>query len=872
MAEALIRDPNQWRQIEHVFNEALERDPSARAAFVEQACGTDHELREEVESLLASIDDSAPFIESAIEDAAAYYLSQDLQASLPEGKLLAQYRVIRVLGSGGMGQVYLAEDTRLKRNVALKLLPPYALRREAMLRRFEQEARALCSLNHPNLLTVFDFCTVDGRSFLVTELVEGETLRQKLSAGPIDLETALDITRQVAAGLKAAHTAGVFHRDVKPENIMIRSDGCVKVLDFGIAKITEAATAGQGSDPAVATDTGSMLGTPRYMSPEQARGLPVDARTDIFSVGTVLYEMLAGRPAFHGDTHSDLIADILGGHPKPLARSVSGPRGALQKIVNRTLAKDPAQRYEGVDGLLADLDRVRKQQLVGTGFRTVYLRVLQFALIAALAIGGWLLVRRHGPAPGTPAPRALAVLPFRNLKPNADTDFLSFSLADEVITRLGYVKALVIRPSSAVTPYRDLAAQSQDLGAIASKLNAQLLLTGTYSREGERLHITAQLHSVSPESILWQNTWTVRYDNLLSVPDSIAQRIIQTLELQLGPDEKAFMRPERAVNSLAYEYYLRGVDLYAVSDFNAAITMLEKSVAIDPKYAPTWAALGRAYTTNASLQFGGRRDYRLAEQAYDNAMALNPTLPEPRVYMANLLTDTGRVEQAVMLLRVALRSSPNDAEAHWELGYAYRYGGMLQESLAECELARRLDPEVKINSSAFNTYLYLGEYEKFLKSLPPNDSPLLVFYHGLGSYYEHDFSNAITEFDRAFDLAPGLLPAQIGKSLSDGLKHQQQTGLARLHATEQSMYAAGVTDAEAMYKMAQAYALLGDSPDALRMLDHSVSGGFFCYPYISKDPMLGSLYPAPEFQRIVDSARERWAQFRERFAGTASAS
>ena len=256
----------------------------------------------------------------------------------------------------------------------------------------------------------------------------------------------------------------------------------------------------------------------------------------------------------------------------------------------------------------------------------------------------------------------------------------------------------------------------------------------------------------------------MKYDKLLTVQDRVATTIIQGLALQLAPDEQLRFRHDTPADSLAYEYYLRGVDLYSSSDFSAAITMLEKSAAIDPNYAPTWAYLGRAYTTNGSLQFGGREQYRRAEAAYDKAIALNPVFPEPRVYMANLFTDTGRVEEAVPLLRAALQSAPNNAEAHWELGYAYRYGGMLDASAAECELARRLDPEVKINSVALNTYLYRGQYDKFLNSIPANDSPLLLFYHGFGLYYQHNYAEAVNDFDRAFELAPEPSAAQVRES------------------------------------------------------------------------------------------------------------
>jgi tetratricopeptide (TPR) repeat protein len=319
------------------------------------------------------------------------------------------------------------------------------------------------------------------------------------------------------------------------------------------------------------------------------------------------------------------------------------------------------------------------------------------------------------------------------------------------------------------------------------------------------------------------------------------------------------------VNAQAYEYYLRGVDLYSMNDFPAAIAMLEKSVSIDPNYAPTWANLGKAYTTDATLQLGGREQYDKAEAAYEKAIALNPNLIEPRIYMANMLTDTGRVEQAVPLLRAALQTSPNNAELHWELGYAYRFAGILQESVAECERARQIDPDVKINSSAINGYLYLGQYAKFLESLPQTDSAYVLFYRGFGEFYENHEKEAAQAFDRAYTLQPSLLPARVGKVLSYSIGGQHAAALELLRKTQDEMEERGVSDAESMYKIAQAYAVLGDKPASLHALSHTIDGGFFCYSCFVTDPLLASIRNEPEFQRLSEEARQRQEEFKSQF-------
>ncbi|MBA3915645.1 MAG: winged helix-turn-helix domain-containing protein, partial [Acidobacteriales bacterium] len=366
----------------------------------------------------------------------------------------------------------------------------------------------------------------------------------------------------------------------------------------------------------------------------------------------------------------------------------------------------------------------------------------------------------------TTPPRRLAILPFRNLGQNPKDDFLGLSLADTVITKLGYVSSVTVRPSYAVEKYR---ANPLDPKKIAQDLDIDTLLAGGFVHEGDNLRITCQLIEVSTENILWKGVFDLKYDKLLSVQDNVAEKIIQGLALSLSPAERERLKPDGPVDPLAYEYYLRGVDLYARSEFQTAIKMLEKSAELSPDYALTWAELGKSYTAGASFQFGGSEYYRRAQAAFERALALQPLQIEARIYMANLFTDTGRVEQAVPLLREALKTNGNHLEVHWELGYAYRFAGMLQDSVREAENARQLDPGVKLNSSTPNAYLYLGQYDKFLEHLPLNrELPLVVFYRGLVEYYRGNFLQAQEHFDRAYELDHTLLQAQIGKAYSYG--------------------------------------------------------------------------------------------------------
>lgn len=491
--------------------------------------------------------------------------------------------------------------------------------------------------------------------------------------------------------------------------------------------------------------------------------------------------------------------------------------------------------------------------------------VLSVGLIAILlaSLGYWVYRNRSLPRQATRMPRRLAVLPYQNLRENPENDFLGFSLADAIITKLGYVSEVAVRPSYAVRKY---GSQPIDIAKVAADLNVDTLLTGTFLREGDDLRIACQLIDVKTENLLWKGVFDFKYEKLLTVQDQVAQQTIRGLELTLSNSEAQLLKTDETVTPHAYEYYLRGVDLYSKGEFPMAIKMLEKSTELAPRFALAWANLGRSYNANASFQFGGAEHYSKAEAAFLKALSLQPNEIDARIYMANMYTDTGRVEEAVPLLREALKTNPNHAEIHWELGYAYRFGGMLLESVSECEQARRLDPGVKLNSSALNAYLYLGQYDRFLESLPRTDeSALIVFYRGLGEYHKKNANQAEMNFDHAFELDRDLLQARIGKAISFGMKHQDSDAIAILRSLESKINESGMVDPEAIYKVAQAYATIGEKTSALRMMRQSIQNGFFPYPYFATDPVLTTLRGEEEFAQLLNAANERHQRFKSKF-------
>jgi DNA-binding winged helix-turn-helix (wHTH) protein/TolB-like protein len=485
------------------------------------------------------------------------------------------------------------------------------------------------------------------------------------------------------------------------------------------------------------------------------------------------------------------------------------------------------------------------------------------AIAIVVVVAGYALVfRRAAAARKDASPRRLAILPFRNLKPDAQTDFLGFSLADATITKLGYVGSLVVRPSSYVDKYRG---QDVEPKQVAAELNVDTLMTGTFLKEGNNLRITVQLIDVKKGEILSIFPLDIKYDKLLTVQDQVAQNILDRLQLELTAAEAERLNQKGTENLLAYEYFLRGTDLYARNEFISALLVLEKTVEMDPNFALAWAHLGRAYNACASFNLKGSAHYHKAQAAYEQALALNPDLIEATIFMANLFTDTNRVEQAVPLLRKLVDANPNLAEARWELGYAYRFAGMLKASIEEGERARVLDPKVKLNSSAFNSYLYTGQYVKFIDSLPAGDSSaFIVFYRGLGNYYLKNVEQAAADFDRAYTMEPQLY-TRIGKALSYAIRNQKPVALEVLRDVEQQIEQSEVGDAEGIYKVAEVYSVLGDKPSALRVLRRSIENGFFCYDYFKSDPLLDNLRSEPAFNALLETARTRQEQFKRTF-------
>ena len=548
--------PERWQNCTDIFNLVVEQPPDERAAFLERSCDGDEALRRKVELLLKYHDTSGDFIKSPAFKVAPELLAGDPEALI--GQHLGCYRMDAVAGVGGMGVVYLAWDERLDRKVALKLLPQSMVENEAELGRLKREARTASALNHPNIVTIHDFGEVGSTHYVATEFIEGTTLRERMTKGPIPPSEAVDIAAQVASALCVAHRVGIVHRDIKPENIMLRPDGYVKVLDFGIAKLTQQESLGTATvlRAQLATQQSMVLGTTRYMSPEQAMAQQVDARSDLWSLGVVLYEMLAGRTPFEGETARDVIAAIFESDPQRLKhRAPIVPRPALQSVVDKSLRKDPAERYQTAEEMLSEL-RAIKEKADGIGARSA--RWIAVAAVSAMLVGLALFYTSRGgrtaPARATAVTeKRIAVLPFENLSKNEENAFFAGGVQDEILTDLAKVADLKVISRTSVMKYKsDL---ERNLREIAKALGVLYVVEGSVQRAAGRVRLNVQLIDARNDTHLWAEHYDRDVSDVFAIQTEIAQQIADQLRAKLSPAEKAAIAQRPTADPVAYAFY-----------------------------------------------------------------------------------------------------------------------------------------------------------------------------------------------------------------------------------------------------------------------------------------------------------------------------
>lgn len=478
-------------------------------------------------------------------------------------------------------------------------------------------------------------------------------------------------------------------------------------------------------------------------------------------------------------------------------------------------------------------------------------------ILAIVALAGAALWWRGSLPAAANGPRTLAILPFRNLQPAPEWDFLGFSLADAVIGRLSVVPQIIVRPSSYVSKYRDTTADPEQ---VARELGVDTVLAGSYVKDGNDLRVKAELVDVVHDVVLWRESFDLAYGRLTILQDRVADKILEGLRVQLSRDDAARLRQNAPSNPVAYEYYLRGIDLNERHAWRPAIPLLAESVALEELTAPAWSELGEAYYGYGSFQSGGALYVEKGIAAFRRALEINPDMLHARVGLVMYLSESGQIDEAMQQLQQTLQINPNYALAHWWTSQVYRYAGRLEASLEAAARARELDPYVTRGFTQ-NTYLYAGRYDDFLQSLPDDNSARMTFYRGLGLLYKGNRAAAIQELDRAFEMDSTLLHARIGRAMRLALDGERADGSKILGALD----LLAIPDGEMLYKVAQAYAMLGDSAASIRALERAVKQDFFCYPYISRDQLLVNVQNEPAFMRVVESARGRSEDFQTKF-------
>jgi len=801
------------------------------------------------------------------------------------GKTLRNYRITEKLGVGGQGTVYKATDNKLGRSVVIKVLPPEFTAKEANLKRFEREARLASSLDHPNICTIYDFDNVDGVHFIAMQHVEGKNVRQLVAGRPLDLKTAVLIGLQVADALAAAHKRGIIHRDIKSGNVMVTPSGQVKVLDFGLAKLLDETEAAEtGIHRTELTEVGVPYGTATYAAPEQARGDRVDKRADVFSMGVLLYEMLTGTWPFRGKTTIDVRHAVLHDPPRPIAELRTSPiPPRLQTIVDRALEKEPKDRFQNMEDLRNELHQVLQELEGGTGDFQGRLHEPPKHLPGANPVSRamrWLksITRTESPQMTTSPRRtidetpqttvadrekkSLAILPFRNLSNDPSKSFYEFSLADAVITELARIRSLVVRPSSVIAKYQGQLIDPREIG---KELNVGAVLTAGFIHAGDTFRVTAQLLDVASGDILWSDRIDTAAADIIALQDTIAQRIVEGLRLELSPSEQVGTGKASTKNPAAYEQYLRGRDLFARFIFRSlseedcaeAIQHFERAIELDPNFALAHDGLGACYVNRVFKGFGGAEDYERAEEAFRKALEIDGNIFEARMLMVFIYLWRGEKQKAREEVNRTRREAPNEAVVYFVKGMLHRLDGEYRRALRSYDRLVRLDPAAHVVASYSRAlvYMYMGRFEDAVKQLDnaeEPDNPLVRTFRALGLYYTGQTDEATELMQDVVNKHPNMHGVRPFMAMFLSAQGKYDEALAQLN---ENVKRNGEVDADIAYSIGSVYALVGVASEAFSWLERSIALGNENRPCFERDPNWNSLRSDPRFNELMSRVR-----------------
>ena len=724
---------------------------------------------------------------------------------------LGHYAITRKLGQGGMGVVYAARDERLHRTVALKTMVAVT-QDETARRRFWREARAAASVNHPNICQIYEIGEDQGELFIAMELLEGQPLSEPLKAGAMPVAEAASIGLGMLAALSALHARGIVHRDLKPSNVFLTPHG-VKLLDFGLARPTDDQVMVTAPE---LTRAGTIVGTPRYMAPEQVLGEPLDTRTDLFAAGAILFEMLAGRPAFAGRTVVEIAHATI--YEQPPALSGGSAVAAVDRVLRRALAKKPNERYESADQMAEELRATGASDSDHTA-----------AIAQALT--------------------RLVVLPFRSLRPDEETDFLVFSLPDAITTSLSGIGSLIVRSSATAAKF---ARETPDFKALAAEADVDRVVTGTILRSGDQLRVVAQLLEAPGGTVLASHTVQSPLGDLFGLQDDIARRLVDALSLPLGAGTPLpSPSPDAAPNARAYEFYLRGNEIGRTYDgLPKARELYEQCVLLDPTFAPAWARLGRCHRVIGKYIHSTPDSDQRAEECFRHALELNPRLTIAHKLYANLEAEIGRGEHALVRLLSEATRHGNDPELFAGLVHVTRYCGLYEESVAADAEARRLDPNVA--TSIEQTLLMMGDVDRILSIRPVEtiagaDDGIRVIALGFAGRLD-EAREALGRMHArarvpAFESWMAYLGAWLDRRVPDVLQGPANVRLLKIFE-----------DPEAIFQGGWFFCDIGEHEQGMASLERAVSRGYFAAPTLAKQSQFDAIRSTPAFQSLLADA------------------
>lgn len=815
----------------------------------------------------------------------------EIDSVIAKGHILSgRYKILAAIGAGGMGEVYRAYDERLSREVAVKILPDRVRSDEKAHSRFEKETKALAALSHPNILSIHDSGTDGDVSYAITELLHGETLRQILK-GPLPWRKVVEIAIPISDGLSSAHTAGIIHRDLKPENVFVTSDHRIKILDFGLARrelrlpseeVSSSPTASRQTAPNV------IVGTVPYMSPEQIKGDTVDARTDIFSFGCLLYEMISGHRPFKGETSPEVMTAILKKDPSPLTNIPA----ELQQIIAHCLEKRPEDRFQSA----RDLEFALKTTLTTSGQSTPItrpqIRMSYVGIIVAillLALAGWFFKYRSVSHPGRQ--KSIAVLPFTNLSGAQEEEYFSDGMTEDVITQLSKVAGIKVISRTSVMRYKNT---NKTLREIAKELDVAVILEGSVRRSGNRLRINGQLIDASTDEHIWADTYDRELKDVFEIQSDVAQHIANALKTKLSPLEKQRIEKKPTENLAAYDLYLKARahwNRFTKNDNDQAIDLFKQAVALDPQFALAFAGLADAYS--ASVVSGPISILDTSIEISKKAIALDPNLPEGYQALGYAYQFKGWYQKAIEMEKKALELNPNYARAAGVLGKILWQMGILDESFFWVKKYQQLDP------ASFLAARYVGDVNRRVGNVPEAKKwyyhclalepkarecyVQLIFTASLYGTYEEikplkekllaiapDEPQAFYVLRNA-ELIFGHFDAaeQYGKKLPDDWKDEWDAYLLwkqgktveaeKLFSSLEKDYQEGKSRYVAAYDplFGSIFAMRGDKPNAYRYLNDAIEKGFVEYRILEKTPLYENLRNDTEFQQIIAQLRRK---------------